>query len=195
MPYVTEEIWQRLPGGATETVPSVGLAEFPEGDSASHRRLRVSRDDWIIDLITKVRNVRSEMNLGSKPDPALRRHVGRCVYALIRANETDIARLADSQLHAVEMIPRTSASPPRDVPFGARSSPVPLGGLSTSTRSDSGSSARSRRRRKRASRCARARNADFVARAAAEVVDQTRTRVAELDARVERLQELVAAMR
>jgi len=195
MPYVTEEIWQLLPGAPTDETPAVGLAAYPAGDASRIDAEAEASMGWVIELITKVRNIRSEMNLGSKQvalyvatddDEALR---------LVGENEADIVRLA--RLEALDVVPEVPdlGVAARGVVAGAELA-VPLTGLidvdaeraRLSRDLEKAIKEREPMRKKLA-------NADFVARAAKEVVDQTRARVAELDARIERLEELVAAMK
>jgi valyl-tRNA synthetase len=195
MPYVTEEIWQRLPGAATEATPSVGLAAFPAGDASAIDAEAEASMGWVIDLITKVRNIRSEMNLGSKPVTLYVASDDPDALRLVRENEADVARLARlSELRLVEAMPDLGVAA-RSVLTGAELA-VPLEGLvdveAERSRLEREIEKADREREPMRKKLA---NADFVARAAAEVVEQTRARVAELDARVERLGELVAAMR
>jgi valyl-tRNA synthetase len=59
MPFVTEEIWQRLPGteGSIMKAPYPGASDFP-ADSGSVKEMEV-----IMGIITGVRNIRGEMNI------------------------------------------------------------------------------------------------------------------------------------
>jgi valyl-tRNA synthetase len=59
MPFVTEDLWQRLPG----SVGSIMIAEFPTG-SDFHRDEKALREmDLLISIITGIRNIRGEMNI------------------------------------------------------------------------------------------------------------------------------------
>jgi valyl-tRNA synthetase len=138
MPYITEELWQRLPGvderllhpayaGASATIM---LTCYPEGNA----ELIDERAEWqmqaVIDLISRVRNIRSEMNI--KPGERVPVLVGagdenlRAVFSasanqigrLVRASEVSI----NEQLNA----PRASA---RAVLSGGAEVAIPLEGL------------------------------------------------------------------
>jgi valyl-tRNA synthetase len=80
MPFVTEEIWHKLPG----TQESIMKAVFPADrkDSADIRRedKAESEMDLLIDLISAVRNIRGEMNIS----PSLN------LTAMVHTEETDI---------------------------------------------------------------------------------------------------------
>jgi valyl-tRNA synthetase len=194
MPYVTEEIWQRLPGAPSEEAPSIGLAPYPAGDAARVDAVAEASMGWVIELITKVRNIRSEMNLGSKSVTLYVATDDPEALRLVRENEADVLRLARlDELHVVSEIPEVGVAA-RAVLAGAELA-VPLAGLidvdaeraRLSRDLEKAIKEREPMRKKLA-------NADFVARAQQEVVEQTRARVAELDAKIERLEELVAAM-
>jgi valyl-tRNA synthetase len=191
MPYVTEEIWQRLPHEGD----TVGLAPYPGGDENAVDEKVEADMGYVIELITKVRNIRSEMNLPRQP---LRLYVattdGR-VRSLVRSNEPDIVRLANLEaLEVVEALPELGVAG-RDVLAGAELA-VPLEGLIDVA----AERARLERERDKAAGergplAKKLENANFVERAAREVVDATRARVSELDARISRLGELVEALR
>ncbi len=58
IPFITEEIWQKLPG-AGETIM---LAEYPEADE-KYTSLDTSKMDRVMEIILKVRNMRSELEI------------------------------------------------------------------------------------------------------------------------------------
>jgi valyl-tRNA synthetase len=59
MPFVTEEIWQRLPGtdGSIMTAPFPDPAQFPRDEGA------LKEMDLLMGAITGIRNIRGEMNI------------------------------------------------------------------------------------------------------------------------------------
>ncbi|GAA5850278.1 hypothetical protein JCM8547_001076 [Rhodosporidiobolus lusitaniae] len=66
MPYVTEELWQRLPRRPTDKTPSIMLAKFPEED-ASREFPEAERDfDLAFSAIRAVRSQAVNYNLNSK---------------------------------------------------------------------------------------------------------------------------------
>ncbi len=66
MPFLTEEIWQTLaPMIGRKNTDSIMLAAYPQPD---HSKISVQAESdmqWLQDLITAVRNIRGEMNLGN----------------------------------------------------------------------------------------------------------------------------------
>jgi valyl-tRNA synthetase len=190
MPYLTEELWQRLPHEGD----SVGLAAYPAGDESLIDRDAEADAAVVIELISKVRNMRSEMNLSSRPLRLAVAATDTRVEALVRSNEADIRRLA--RLEAVDYVGDLGSLGPavRDVIVGAALA-VPLEGLVDlqaerarlqkeleKAQSERGPMAR------------RLETPNFVERAAAEVVEATRKRVDDLDHRIARLEEMVASL-
>jgi valyl-tRNA synthetase len=91
MPFVTEEIWQRLP----DTNESIMVAEFPRASEFPHDGRALREMSLIMGAITGIRNIRGEMNvppakevdvLIETPDPA--------DIAVIRAHMSHIRALA-----------------------------------------------------------------------------------------------------
>ncbi|HEY5838945.1 MAG TPA: valine--tRNA ligase, partial [Pyrinomonadaceae bacterium] len=71
MPYLTEELWQKLPvnharlqhSAYAGAEPSIMLASFPRGDASQIDERAEADMQAVIDLISRVRNIRSEMNI------------------------------------------------------------------------------------------------------------------------------------
>jgi valyl-tRNA synthetase len=138
MPYITEELWQQLPGVNSQLLhpayqhaePTIMLAAYPEEKA----NLIDETAEWemqsVIDLISRVRNIRSEMNikpgeriplLVSAPDEKLRE--------VLAANKNQISRLvraADVSIADKLEAPKASA---RAVLSGGAELAVPLEGL------------------------------------------------------------------
>ena len=60
MPFVTEEIWQRLPGSQG----SIMKAKFPEASDFAYDPQAVKEMDLLMGIVSGVRNIRGEMNIG-----------------------------------------------------------------------------------------------------------------------------------
>ncbi|KAL6782093.1 TSV2 [Auxenochlorella protothecoides x Auxenochlorella symbiontica] len=97
MPYVTEELWQRLPrGGAPLPTPSVMLAEYPRA-SPDARDARAEADmAYLLAVVNRCRSLRADYGL-TRERPAL--HVA-CAdgarRALLAASAVELATLTDS---------------------------------------------------------------------------------------------------
>ncbi len=201
MPYITEELWQRLPGSHEQLLhrayqgaePTIMLAAYPEGNSEL-----INEDvEWemqaVIDLISRVRNIRSEMNIKpSEPVPLLIKSPDERLRSVFSANANQISRLVrasevsiNSQLDA----PRASA---RAVLVGGAEVSVPLAGLIDFAQE------RQRLRKEQEKLLAESSkleaqlaNPQFAERAPAEKVDEVRARIADIAQRTAQLEQTI----
>jgi valyl-tRNA synthetase len=201
MPYITEELWQRLPGADEKLLhsayagssPTIMLATYPEANQALIDERAEANMQAIIDLISRVRNIRSEMNI--KPAERIPVRVGvadeslRKVFTdavdqisrLVRASEVVVS----AQLEA----PRASA---RAVLSGGGELAVPLEGLIDFENE------RQRLQREKdklgtevAKLEAQLQNPNFVERAPAERVSEVRERIAEIARQTAQLEQTI----
>jgi valyl-tRNA synthetase len=63
MPFITEEIWQRLRPFTTHTESSIMLAAYPVSNSQFIDEEAMSELEWIKQIVIAVRTIRSEMNI------------------------------------------------------------------------------------------------------------------------------------
>jgi len=68
MPFITEELWQTIPHNGE----SIVIAPYPQRDDALHDPEADSQMDLVQDVIVKVRNIRSEMNVDTKKPVTVR---------------------------------------------------------------------------------------------------------------------------
>jgi valyl-tRNA synthetase len=72
MPFITEEIWQRVAPLAGITAESIMLQPYPVADEARVDTNAVAEINWVMSLILGVRRIRGEMNIApGKPLPVL----------------------------------------------------------------------------------------------------------------------------
>lgn len=199
MPYITEDLWLRLPGVGKQSLhpayahaePTIMLAAYPAGDSS----LIDEQVEWemqaTIDLISRVRNIRSEMNI--KPAERLRVLVGapdqrlRGVYESAVAQISRLVRASEVSINERLDAPRASA---RAVLVGGAELAVPLEGLIDFEQE------RQRLRREQeklqteaAKLEAQLRNPNFVERAPADRVAEVKNRIDDISQRSAQLQQ------
>ncbi len=102
MPFITEELWQKLPGVSSDlhdpayknADTTIMLAAFPKGDSALIDTIAEDEMETIFELITAIRNIRAEMQI--KPSDKIEIHLARTGKAdeVFRHNEAQILKLA-----------------------------------------------------------------------------------------------------
>ena len=199
MPYITEELWQRLPGDKqlhaayAGAEPTVMLTAFPEGKAELIDEAAEAEMQAIIELISRVRNIRSEMNIKpgeripvviASPDENLRRVFGAArdqISRLVRASEVSITERLEA--------PRASA---RAVLTGGAELAVPLEGLIDFEQERRRLQREQEKLQAEAAKLeAQLGNPNFVSRAPAERVSEVRARIADIAQQSSQLQQTV----
>lgn len=192
MPYLTEEIWQRLP----HTGESIMLQEWPTADAGGADNAAIEQMGTLIALITKVRNIRSIFNIPSQSRVDLHLGTGdQAARSLVLDNADRIKRLA-----RVETIIFSDALPAfdsaaSDIVNGIEVA-VPLGGLIDPDKESERISKEMERKQNEARGLAsRLDNASFVERAPRDVVQEAGRRHEELIAEIEKLKSTLGWIR
>jgi valyl-tRNA synthetase len=72
MPFITEEIWQRVAPLAGIQAESIMLQPYPVADNSHIDNSAIAEINWVMNFILGVRRIRGEMNIApSKPLPVL----------------------------------------------------------------------------------------------------------------------------
>ena len=75
MPFITEEIWQRVAPLAGTTAETIMLQAYPISDDAQIKLDAIEETNWVMNFILGVRRIRGEMNIApGKPLPILLQH-------------------------------------------------------------------------------------------------------------------------
>ncbi|MGQ0543503.1 MAG: class I tRNA ligase family protein, partial [Blastocatellia bacterium] len=137
MPYLTEELWQKLPGVSnglhnpaySKAGQTIMLTDYPKGDDAMIDERAENEMQSVIELITKVRNIRAEMNIKASDRVAIHVAANVEMQSILNANEAQIKKLAraDNIVLADSLnVPKASA---KAVLTGGGEAAVPLEGL------------------------------------------------------------------
>ena len=201
MPYITEELWLQLPGIDQKLLhrayqgaqPTIMLTAYPEGESSVIDERAEEEMQAVIDLISRVRNIRSEMNI--KPGERVPLLIGapdEKLRAVFSASADQIVRLVRaSELGIGEQTgaPRASASA---VLAGGAEVAVPLEGLIDFEQE------RQRLRKEKVKLegeseklAAQLANPQFAERAPAEKVSEARARIADIAQRIAQLDQTI----
>ncbi|MCW5959365.1 MAG: valine--tRNA ligase [Pyrinomonadaceae bacterium] len=203
MPYLTEELWQKLPGtdsglhhdayknaGAT-----IMLASFPPGDKAAIDEKAENEMQLVIELITKIRNIRAEMRIKSSEFFDVHIAAGDRASAIFRANEAQILKLARAKSLNISgelNVPKASA---KAVLTDGTGIAVPLEGLIDFEMERTRLSAQINNLNNEGDKLKKQlANENFVTKAPAEKVEALRERVAEIDTQLNALNENLAAL-
>jgi valyl-tRNA synthetase len=186
MPFITEELWDRLVevGVKRENLLCLSAWPLPTGlaDAAADEEI-----GWLVNLVSEVRSVRSEMNVpaGAKT-PLVMVAASKAVRARAEAHEETIKRLARiDALSFAKVAPQGSAQ----IVLGETTVALPLAGVI-----DMGSERTRLAREIEKSKAeikkidAKLANENFVAKAPPEVVEENRERRADFEATMRKLQ-------
>ncbi|HVF88580.1 MAG TPA: valine--tRNA ligase [Blastocatellia bacterium] len=191
MPYLTEEIWQRLPHGGE----SLMIASWPATDEARDDEEAREQMQTLIALITKVRNIRSEMNIPASSRINL--HLAttdQAARSLIDENSDRIKRLARVEEISISDRLQTRKGEARDIVAGIEVA-VPLEGLiDIKKERERVSKELARKENEARGLAARLDNDSFLERAPQDVVQQARQRHDELIAEIEKLRATLGSL-
>ncbi|MCA1568028.1 MAG: valine--tRNA ligase [Acidobacteria bacterium] len=201
MPFITEELWQMLPGvGARQLHPAyagapltIMLAAYPQERAELIDERAEAEVQAIIELVSRVRNIRSEMNIkpSQEIDLLVETADGKLLVFEVKKQIQRLTRASDVREQPRDSWPRASA---RAVLAGGAEVAVPLEGLI-----DFGQERERLRKEedKLAKEAERLRgqlaNENFVARAPAEKVAELRQRMADIQQRTGALRQSMEA--
>ncbi|KZN13803.1 valine--tRNA ligase [Marinomonas sp. TW1] len=95
MPFLTEEIWQRIAPLAGVEGDTIMLAQYPEAEETKKDTQAEADVEWLKGVILGVRNIRGEMDIApSKPLTVLFRNGSEQDKARLEANLTFLQKLA-----------------------------------------------------------------------------------------------------
>ncbi|HST54010.1 MAG TPA: valine--tRNA ligase [Pyrinomonadaceae bacterium] len=207
MPFITEELWQRLPGVGAESLhaayresdvtPTVMLASFPQAGETLIDERAESEMRSVIELVSRVRNIRTELNV--KPSEEVRLVIGTAGNGLgeiFNASLPQIKRLTRARDVAVSdslaEVPRASA---RAALAGGAEVAVPLEGLIDFAQERARITREIEKLQKESQKVeAQLANPQFVERAPAEKVEELRARASDIGGRVRSLEQMLEAL-
>jgi valyl-tRNA synthetase len=195
MPYLTEELWLKLPGTSRElhnpvysdADATIMLTSFPPGDEIAIDEAAEAEMSAVIDVISRIRNIRAEMNISTAVRFTIHIAADERMQGVFKANEAQILKLAranDLIISSELSVPKASA---KAVTADA-SIAVPLEGLIDFDKERERLSSQITKLTEERSRLdAQLSNANFVERAPAEKVAELRDRTLELETQISTL--------
>src|SRR5690606_31666579 len=114
MPFITEEIWQRVKTIAGKSGDTIMLQPYPVADMTKVDNDAIANIEWVKTLILAIRNIRGEMNISpGKQLPTFLKNGSAADRQKLEANKQFLMRLANIEsitwLEAGETAP-TSAT-------------------------------------------------------------------------------------
>ncbi|MEY4589717.1 MAG: hypothetical protein RL497_1793, partial [Pseudomonadota bacterium] len=129
MPFITEEIWQKVKSLAGKTGPSIMLAPYPAPDATQIDPQAAQDVEWIKGIVTAIRTIRGEMNV----PPSKKINVYVCggtdsTEDYVNQNSTFLRKLAS--LEAITYLPNDADAPlSATALFGEVKILVPMAGI------------------------------------------------------------------
>jgi len=94
IPFITESIWQQVKELAGKSGDSIMLADYPQAQDALVDADAEADIEWLKGVITAVRNIRAEMNIGPSKELELLLHNG---------DDKDFQRADDNQAFLMKL--------------------------------------------------------------------------------------------
>ncbi len=204
MPFLTEELWQKLPevsndlhNSAYKNAPqTIMLADFPIGDVSMINEHAETEMQAVIELISKVRNIRAEMNIKPGDKPAIHVAANADLQKIFKSNEAQILKLARAErlaLFETLDVPKASA---KAVLTGGAEIALPLEGLIDFEKEIQRLESQLDKLETEQQRLnGQLSNANFVERAPTEKVQEIRDRVAEIETQTIALKQNLEALK
>jgi valyl-tRNA synthetase len=185
MPFITEELWERRTGAPAAGEEVLALAAWPAFKGLADKPAD-TEIGWLIALISEVRSVRSEMNVpGGAKIPLVLVSAGKAVRSRAGTYEGTIQRMARIEAISFAKTPPKGAA---QIVLTDATAALPLAGVidmdAERTRLEREIA---RNETEIAKVVAKFGNADFVAKAPPEVIEENRERKAAFEATVKKL--------
>jgi valyl-tRNA synthetase len=188
MPFITEEIWQGVAGLAGRSGPTVMLASYPVATDYPRDELADQEIGWVQAFVLGVRQIRGEMNIKpSRLIPVLMRNASEQEAAYAQRHQAYLEKLAG--LESITVLPEGTHPPESAIALvGDLSVLVPMAGLIDAAAEAERLGKQLVKVRQDLNKTqTKLSNDNFVRNAPPEVVEQERTRVAELQRTVTNL--------
>lgn len=103
MPFITEEIWQTIAPLAGVRGESIMRQPYPVADDSKVDETAVAEMEWVMQFITGVRSIRSQMNIAPKKQlPVLLKDAQAADKSRLENNRNFLSRLAN--LESIELL-------------------------------------------------------------------------------------------
>lgn len=111
MPFITEEIWQRVAPLANQQAATIMLQPYPQADMTYANQTTIHDVEWLKTFILGIRNIRGEMNISpNKPLSVYLRNGTIIDQQRVTANSSLISSLA--KLESINWLAATELAPP-----------------------------------------------------------------------------------
>ncbi|WP_455365688.1 valine--tRNA ligase [Kaarinaea lacus] len=188
MPFITEEIWQRVAPLVGNDDKTIMTQTYPEPDTALINTSAIEEMDWVKNFILGIRKIRGEMNLApGKPLPVLLQNGDESDQQLLAKHQLLLTTLAKTEsiqwLNAADTAPESAMAL-----CGEMRILIPMAGLIDKDAELARLSKEVEKREKELERSEnKLQNPKFVDRAPADVVEKERQKVADMRSALDNL--------
>jgi valyl-tRNA synthetase len=193
MPFITEEIWQTIAPLAGQSGQSIMSQAYPVSDSSKIDEIAVADMEWLMEFISGIRSIRSQMNIPPKKQlPVLLKDSDDADQDRLQANQTFLSRLAN-----LESIDLLSGDAPASATalVGKMEILIPLEGLIDKDAEIARLSKEMTKLDKVIKQSSgKLSNENYVAKAPADVVEKEKAKLAELQQSYLQLEQQLAAL-
>ena len=190
LPFITEEIWQQIPGSIRGPGTTVMLGQYPEPEPDLIDENAIKDVAWIKKVVTGVRNIRGEMDISiAKAIPILFHNGDAADKRRFEAYRDLLSFLVNPE--ELTMLPNDASLPVSSTYLvGEMQLLVPMSGLIDKDAEVSRLDKEIDRKEKERRRAdGKVNNPNFVEKAPAAVVQKERDKVVELSSAIEKLQQ------
>ena len=198
MPFITEEIWQLLPGEIyKDNAKSLMLTQYPQPDMSLEDPVAQENMSLIIDTVRGIRNIRQTLNIPVSSRLNIQvyseNECERDVFEVGRDYIGTFARVDNMEINA--NIPKEVPSQSATAVVGTARIVIPLSGLiDIDTEVQRQKKKLEALQKEKQGLEGRMKNARFVESAPAEVVEQTKARIEEIDKQYQAIEELLKSL-
>ncbi|MFZ5513279.1 MAG: valine--tRNA ligase [Pseudomonadota bacterium] len=196
MPFITEEIWQRVAPLAGKAGETIMLQPFPQPDASRIDEGALGDIEWIKAFVLGVRRIRAEMDIApGKPLPVLVTNASANDRRLLADNRAFLTALA--RIESIEVVEDEASAPESAVALvGEMKVLIPLAGLIDKDAELARLAKEIGKLEKELDKCrTKLGNPTFTDKAPPAVVEQERQREREFSAALEQLQAQEAKIR
>jgi len=188
MPFITEEIWQRVAPLVGNDGKTIMTQAYPESDTAFIDSDAIEEMDWVKNFILGIRKIRGEMNLApGKPLPVLLQQGDDTDKQLLAKHQLLLTALAKTE--SIQWLDATDTAPESAMALcGDMRILIPMAGLIDKDAELARLSKEIDKREKELERSeSKLQNPSFVDRAPAAVVDKERQKLADMRSALDNL--------
>ncbi len=189
IPFITEEIWQRIAPLAGVEGETIMLQPYPEPDETLIDATAVTEIDWVKQFVLGVRKIRSGMNIDPrKPLPVLLQNGSESDQQRLEANRNFVASLA--RVESIEWLGDREGPESATALVGEMKVLIPMAGLIDKDAEQARLNKELERKRNELERTEKKLgNASFVDKAPAAVVEKEKAKLEDIRTTIRQLEE------